>query len=977
MHYRISAYATMPLQLPCRLCADVADRLVGSLTIESAYESIRSVFHQATSADLAIFVRKNHRWQRLAGRASAVREMEWQSLLKEWQTLLTKVDDVPPVVTTIGEGANATAIWVADDEPMVVMLEHDWSHEAEKLETCAKIIELAIRRIRAEQRGRRMQRIVRPALKLTRDRAATRDQGLLAQSIVERVATMFNAERVSIALFSPEEQALKIVAACGLPDEVVARARIKPGEWALGHAYATSKVMAITDVRLLPSRSPLRARYKTHSFAAIPLMFGNETIGVMCITDRRDGETFLTTERATLRLIGMAAGAALAAAGAHQNIQELEHKASIDSVTGLFNRGYLDTRLLEEVERSQRERTQLAVLIADIDDFKPINDTFGHQTGDAVLKQVGEIIRSAVRMFDVCARFGGDEFAVLMPNSDRASAFACADRIRKIAAQYANPNNPSFPQLTVSVGVAVGGAQDGAAALVARADRALYQAKAAGKNAVRGDQDRDEWPAGVETANAPAQSTSGTPHLQLPYMLVADSAGPRQDVYTTAARQHRLGLLIARDAHQALRLIHQFGPPILLIADLGSPDMLYLALHTISQKEREAQVVAFSSTRDVRDFFHAVPNAGRIHVVNRNAANTVVQAVLTRVLSAVAEAAQEAPTTATVDPWRAQAVELTARAGPFLDVAGAAAYWKDPDSGKMRAVVRWTGESNLDRCQYFLPRAVDHVFKRGEAVTLGDVAAPAHPHADRTQRYAGGHALMAAPIRNADEVVAVVSVFDDVALQVSDESRRSFEETVAKAAAGLATGRRTASDTPAERPSENLRPHPPAVQPAMPRTERRRMPSPEAPPTLLERQRGEFEVARELARSRREQRQMSVVLFDISQRLKQQRDAAAESATESVLQNVVDAFVRTVRQSDLPIRWSGNELLLVLPGVAGVEARAVAERVRAAMEAGGRRQLLVSGGVAELERDEQLGTVVERARAKVAESLERGENRVS
>jgi diguanylate cyclase (GGDEF)-like protein len=975
MHYRISAYATMPLQLPCRLCADVADRLVGSLTIESAYESIRTVFQQATSADLAIFVRKNHRWQRLAGRTNAVREMEWQNLLKEWQALLTKVDDIPPVVTPIGEGANATAIWVADDEPMVVMLEHDWSHESQALETCAKIIELAIRRIRAEQRGRRAQRIVKPALKLTRDRAATRDQGLLAQNIVDRVATMFNAERVSIALFSPEEQALKIVAARGIPDEVVARIRIKPGEWALGHAYATSKVMAITDVRLLPSRSPLRARYKTHSFAAIPLMFGSETLGVMCITDRRDGETFLPTERATLRLIGMTAGAALAAAGAHQSIQQLEHKASIDSVTGLFNRGHLDTRLLEEVERSQRERTQLAVLIADIDDFKAINDTFGHQTGDTVLKQVGEIIRSAVRMFDVCARFGGDEFAVLMPNSDRASAFACADRIRKIAAQYANPNNPSFPQLTMSVGVAVGGAQDGAAALVARADRALYQAKAAGKNAVRGAQEQEEWPTPVGTEDVPTDSTSGTPHLQLPYMLVADPAGPRQEIYTTVARQHRLGLLIARDAHQALRLIHQFGPPILLIADLGSPDMLYLALHTISQKEREAQVVAFSSTRDVRDFFRAAPNAGRIQVVNRSAANAVVQAVLTRVLSGVAEVAKETSPAATDDPWRAQAVELAARAGPFLDVAGAAAYWKDPATGKMRAVVRWTGESNLDRCQYFLPRAVDHVFKRGEAVTLGDVA-PTRPDADRGQRYAGGHALMAAPIRNADEVVAVVSVFDDVALQVSDESRRSFEETVAKAAAGLATGRRTAGDTPAERPPENPRPHPPAVEPAMPRVERR-MPSPEAPPTLLERQRGEFEVARELARSRREQRQMSVVLFDISQRLKQQRDAAAESATESVLQNVVDAFVRTVRQSDLPIRWSGNELLLVLPGVAGVEARAVAERVRAAMEAGGRRQLLVSGGVAELERDEQLGTVVERARAKVAESLERGENRVS
>jgi diguanylate cyclase (GGDEF)-like protein len=137
-------------------------------------------------------------------------------------------------------------------------------------------------------------------------------------------------------------------------------------------------------------------------------------------------------------------------------------------------------------------------------------------------------------------------------------------------------------------------------------------------------------------------------------------------------------------------------------------------------------------------------------------------------------------------------------------------------------------------------------------------------------------------------------------------------------------------------------------------------------------------VARELARSRREQHQMSVVLFDISKRLRQQqRELPAGTTSETVLQNVVETFVRAVRQSDLPIRWSGNELLLVLPGVAGVEARAVAERVRAAMEAGGERLLSVSGGVAEVERDEQLGTVVERARAKVAAALERGDGQVS
>ena len=94
---------------------------------------------------------------------------------------------------------------------------------------------------------------------------------------------------------------------------------------------------------------------------------------------------------------------------------------------------------------------------------------------------------------------------------------------------------------------------------------------------------------------------------------------------------------------------------------------------------------------------------------------------------------------------------------------------------------------------------------------------------------------------------------------------------------------------------------------------------------------------------------------------------------DDTLQHVVDTFVRAVRQSDLPIRWSGNELLLVLPGLAGVEARAVAERVRAAMEVGGQRRVAVSGGVAELELNEQFGAAVGRARAKVAIALHHGQ----
>ena len=289
---------------------------------------------------------------------------------------------------------------------------------------------------------------------------------------------------------------------------------------------------------------------------------------------------------------------------------------------------------------------------------------------------------------------------------------------------------------------------------------------------------------------------------------------------------------------------------------------------------------------------------------------------------------------------------------------------------------RVTAQSSMNRCQYFLPRAIEQVLTRGEAVALGDVGS-AGTHDRSSHRLPGGEALIAAPTRHEDNVVAAVAIFDDAALWLSEDSRQGFEEMAARAVGSIAAPPSAAPAAPTERPVD-LDAAGRAAEAADTGLIRRRAPLADAVPTLLERQRGEFEVARELARSRREQHQMSVVLFDISKHLRQQqRELPAGTTSETVLQSVVETFVRAVRQSDLPIRWSGNELLLVLPGVAGVEARAVAERVRAAMEAGGERLLSVSGGVAEVERDEQLGTVVERARAKVAAALERGDGRVS
>jgi diguanylate cyclase (GGDEF)-like protein len=143
------------------------------------------------------------------------------------------------------------------------------------------------------------------------------------------------------------------------------------------------------------------------------------------------------------------------------------------------------------------------------------------------------------------------------------------------------------------------------------------------------------------------------------------------------------------------------------------------------------------------------------------------------------------------------------------------------------------------------------------------------------------------------------------------------------------------------------------------------------PPSLLERQGGEFAVARELARARREGHQLSVILFDLAPaaEVEQQID-------DKALETVTETLLRAIRQSDLPIRWSGSELLVVLPGLADQQARSVAERVRAALHAGARHRLAISGGVAELKDEERFGDVVERARQRVAMARGRGHNRV-
>lgn len=170
----------------------------------------------------------------------------------------------------------------------------------------------------------------------------------------------------------------------------------------------------------------------------------------------------------------------LARRGAAISAIQAEH-ATLDSLTGVLNRRSIMTSAMD-LERAKAPTAQLSLLMIDIDHFKSINDSFGHLAGDAAIRQVSDLLRTEVRASDLVGRYGGEEFLILMPETDATGAARVAEKLRStIAARIVQP-----VPITVSIGVATMGAEEHSLErTLARADAALYEAKQAGRNTVR------------------------------------------------------------------------------------------------------------------------------------------------------------------------------------------------------------------------------------------------------------------------------------------------------------------------------------------------------------------------------------------------------------------------------------------------------------------------------------------------------------
>lgn len=297
--------------------------------------------------------------------------------------------------------------------------------------------------------------------------------------VTQYAAEMLRAERASLLVFDEASDALTIKAMVGAKNLPARGEEI--GERVAKHVFMAGEGFAVGDVAAAGLEPKPERGYKTRSFMSYPVSLGGRSLGVMSFTDRLSGAAFDAKCLDMFEAIAPQLAVAIDRATLKEKAGRFEQLSVTDSLTGLLNRRYIEARLLEETKRSNRHGFPMSFMMLDVDHFKSYNDEYGHPAGDEALRLVAKIVRDTLRSADVASRFGGEEFAILLPQTTREEAAAIAERIR------ANIERAPFEHrmVTASIGIASCSAELCLSAdLVSAADQALYGAKRRGRNQV-------------------------------------------------------------------------------------------------------------------------------------------------------------------------------------------------------------------------------------------------------------------------------------------------------------------------------------------------------------------------------------------------------------------------------------------------------------------------------------------------------------
>jgi diguanylate cyclase (GGDEF)-like protein len=310
----------------------------------------------------------------------------------------------------------------------------------------------------------------------------------ILQMILDKSAELLMAEKGSLMLVDRMTDMLLVEARKGSGNGIPEKLTISKGEGIAGKVAALGEPLLVRNLEEDPRfRQKNKKSYKTSSFVCVPLKIEDRIIGVLNLSDKTTGEVFDDEDLKLIQTFATHAAIVLDRNALFTQTEELKQLSITDPLTGLLNRRYIQDRLEDELARSERYDRNLCVLMIDLDGFKYVNDTFGHRAGDEILKcTAGEILR-AVRTMDVVSRYGGDEFIVLLPETDLELATKIAARLnndleKNVASTIGSLKWPET-RITASIGI-VSYPQHGRTGeqLLDNADKAMYRAKQDGKN---------------------------------------------------------------------------------------------------------------------------------------------------------------------------------------------------------------------------------------------------------------------------------------------------------------------------------------------------------------------------------------------------------------------------------------------------------------------------------------------------------------
>jgi diguanylate cyclase (GGDEF)-like protein len=305
---------------------------------------------------------------------------------------------------------------------------------------------------------------------------AVLDQEALLAKVCGLIQQSFQLGHVSVLL--REEDELVLRSSHGrFSGASAAGTRLPAGSGLWGRSLAEARALIENNVTVEGESAALSP--ESRSCMSIPLVSFGQTQGVLVLESEESGH-FEESDSQSLEAVADICATAIQNAHYVERVKQL---AYLDGLTGIFNRRFFELRIVEEIDRARRFNTGMAVVMVDIDQFKRLNDEFGHLLGDEVLRQASSIFHQQLRKIDVVCRYGGEEFAILLSQTNPQHALGVAEKLRRLVENWPFPGVPRA--VTISAGVANypnhGTTRD---ELVKAADAGLYAAKQSGRNRV-------------------------------------------------------------------------------------------------------------------------------------------------------------------------------------------------------------------------------------------------------------------------------------------------------------------------------------------------------------------------------------------------------------------------------------------------------------------------------------------------------------